>query len=277
MAHYGDNSYDPYAQPPDAASHQQQHLQHQHTGQDGLGTDMYSSQLFSDPRYQMPPNFLDDPPRGPDPMSSLGGRDNQYFAPPQLQQDPGWANYLMPTGQTSPMQYTPTGAPSNSQYYYPGTFSNGQQPQYSFTNSVEPVTDELSNFPTMSLEPHRSPILNLNQMNAQSDGAGPSQPRGPPEPAARMDEAVIASPGQPSPFGPLFYSSSGFDMIGILTRVANRKNPQVVLGPVDFTCSFVVSDALAPDEPIVYASPTFVRRAQFPCSKNAPANSRILP
>lgn len=62
---------------------------------------------------------------------------------------------------------------------------------------------------------------------------------------------------------PVLYSESGFDMMGILSRVASRPNPQVTIGPVDFTCSFVVADARLPEEPIVYASPTFVSGSSF--------------
>lgn len=59
---------------------------------------------------------------------------------------------------------------------------------------------------------------------------------------------------------PLLFSSSGFDIIGILTRVASRPNPTTFIGPVDFSCAFVVADAKPPDFPVVYASPNLVRR-----------------
>lgn len=59
---------------------------------------------------------------------------------------------------------------------------------------------------------------------------------------------------------PLLFSSSGFDIIGVLTRVATRSNPTVFIGPVDFSCAFIVADAQAPDFPVVYASPPLVRR-----------------
>lgn len=36
------------------------------------------------------------------------------------------------------------------------------------------------------------------------------------------------------------YSSSGFDVLGALSRVVSRPNPRVNLGPVDFSCSFLV-------------------------------------
>lgn len=53
------------------------------------------------------------------------------------------------------------------------------------------------------------------------------------------------------------YSTSGFDLIGILARVVNRKNPTIEIGAVDMSCSFVVVDAKKFDQPIVYASETF--------------------
>ena len=40
--------------------------------------------------------------------------------------------------------------------------------------------------------------------------------------------------------GPGLYSTTGFDMVGVLGRVAARKDPKTVLGPVDLSCSFLV-------------------------------------
>ena len=40
--------------------------------------------------------------------------------------------------------------------------------------------------------------------------------------------------------GPGLYSTTGFDMVGVLARVAARKDPKTVLGPVDLSCSFLV-------------------------------------
>jgi hypothetical protein len=57
---------------------------------------------------------------------------------------------------------------------------------------------------------------------------------------------------------PAFFSASGFDIIGILSRVASRPSPRVFIGPVDFSCCFLVADALQPDFPTVYVSPAFV-------------------
>lgn len=44
--------------------------------------------------------------------------------------------------------------------------------------------------------------------------------------------------GIPRNIQPLLYSASGFDLLGILAKVATRPKPQIQLGPVDFTCSF---------------------------------------
>lgn len=56
---------------------------------------------------------------------------------------------------------------------------------------------------------------------------------------------------------PGLYSSSGFDMLGVLARVVARPNPQINIGPVDTSCSFLVVDARRYDMPIVFASTTF--------------------
>lgn len=56
---------------------------------------------------------------------------------------------------------------------------------------------------------------------------------------------------------PGLYSSSGFDMLGVLARVVARPNPQINVGPVDTSCSFLVVDARRYDMPIVFASDTF--------------------
>lgn len=53
------------------------------------------------------------------------------------------------------------------------------------------------------------------------------------------------------------YSTSGFDLLGVLARVVNRPNPKIFLGPVDLSCSFCVVDTRRYDAPIIYASQTF--------------------
>ncbi|KAG8763814.1 blue light receptor [Ceratobasidium sp. 423] len=104
--------------------------------------------------------------------------------------------------------------------------------------------------------------------------------------APQPPQAPTQSPPQGAPIGPLpaaagtvmpgLYSTSGFDMLGVLARVASRPNPKIVLGPVDLTCSFVVVDVKRYDHPIVYASPTFHRLTGYEQSEIIGRNCRFL-
>ena len=72
------------------------------------------------------------------------------------------------------------------------------------------------------------------------------------------------------------YSASGFDLLSILSRVATRPNPRVVLGPVDLTCSFVVVDLRRYDHPIVYCSPSFCTLTGYSEEEVIGKNCRFL-
>jgi PAS domain-containing protein len=72
------------------------------------------------------------------------------------------------------------------------------------------------------------------------------------------------------------YSASGFDLLSILSRVATRPNPRVVLGPVDLTCSFVVVDLRRYDHPIVYCSPSFCTLTGYSEDEVIGKNCRFL-
>ncbi|KAF8458244.1 PAS domain-containing protein [Kalaharituber pfeilii] len=72
------------------------------------------------------------------------------------------------------------------------------------------------------------------------------------------------------------YSSSGFDMMEILYRVASRPNPQINIGAVDMSCSFVVTDARKFDNPIVYCSATFERLTGYSKHEILGRNCRFL-
>ncbi|KAL6301100.1 hypothetical protein BKA93DRAFT_902463 [Sparassis latifolia] len=80
----------------------------------------------------------------------------------------------------------------------------------------------------------------------------------------------------PSAMGLPVYSASGFDFLSILSRVANRPHPKVLLGPVDLTCSFVVVDVRRYDSPIVYASPTFFKLTGYDEHEVLGRNCRFL-
>ncbi|MCJ1311019.1 blue light receptor [Agyrium rufum] len=72
------------------------------------------------------------------------------------------------------------------------------------------------------------------------------------------------------------YSSSGFDMLGVLMRVAMRPKPQINIGAVDMSCAFVVCDVTQHDCPIVYCSEVFERLTGYTKHEILGRNCRFL-
>ncbi|KAI0239068.1 hypothetical protein L0F63_004708 [Massospora cicadina] len=75
---------------------------------------------------------------------------------------------------------------------------------------------------------------------------------------------------------PGIYSSSGFDVLGILSKIVSRPNPQIQLGPVDMNASFVVVDARKYDFPILYASNSFEKLSGYSTAEVVGRNCRFL-
>ncbi|SPO26313.1 related to white collar 1 protein [Ustilago trichophora] len=72
------------------------------------------------------------------------------------------------------------------------------------------------------------------------------------------------------------YSSSGVDVLGILSRAITRPNPSIALGPVDLSCSFAISDARHPEQPLIYASETFCHLTGYTLHEILGKNCRFL-
>lgn len=72
------------------------------------------------------------------------------------------------------------------------------------------------------------------------------------------------------------YSSTGFDMLGVLMRVAARPDPVIDIGSVDLSCAFVVCDAQMDDNPIVYCSENFERLTGYSKHMILGRNCRFL-
>lgn len=66
------------------------------------------------------------------------------------------------------------------------------------------------------------------------------------------------------------------DLMGILSRVAYRKNPQINIGAVDGSCAFVVCDADQHDNPIVYCTDNFERLTGYNKHEILGRNCRFL-
>lgn len=96
-----------------------------------------------------------------------------------------------------------------------------------------------------------------------------------PGPSKALDQ-ISTRLTNPSAFGFPIYSTSGFDVLSILARVATRPNPTLKLGPVDLSCSFLIVDARRYDSPVVYASPGFIGLTGYPEHEVLGRNCRFL-
>lgn len=113
--------------------------------------------------------------------------------------------------------------------------------------------------------------------NATTRASSPasSAPTMQPRPAPTFNQSAgYASVG--AALGVPVYSTSGFDVLGVLARVVNRQNPTIQLGPVDMACSFCVVDKRRYDSPIVYASPPFYRLTGYSDHEVIGRNCRFL-
>ncbi|OAX36350.1 hypothetical protein K503DRAFT_695282 [Rhizopogon vinicolor AM-OR11-026] len=110
------------------------------------------------------------------------------------------------------------------------------------------------------------------------------RPAAPPPPPIRAPSSFSAADilnfnpttNPPSHLGLPVYSSSGFDLLSILSRVVSRPHPNIVLGPVDSSCSFTVADVRRHDCPIIYASPSFYHLTGYEEHEVLGRNCRFL-
>ncbi|SMR58716.1 unnamed protein product [Zymoseptoria tritici ST99CH_1E4] len=82
--------------------------------------------------------------------------------------------------------------------------------------------------------------------------------------------------GSSSHFHNWTYAPGGFDVMGILVRVARRPNPQIDLGPIDCEAAVIVCDTFEPDTPIVYCSEAFSLLTGYSESEILGRNCRFL-
>lgn len=72
------------------------------------------------------------------------------------------------------------------------------------------------------------------------------------------------------------YSSTGFDLLRILSYLVSRPNPTINIGPVDLSCAFLLVDACKQDFPIVYSSPAFQTLTGYDTHEVVGRNCRFL-
>ncbi|KAK5114275.1 hypothetical protein LTR62_002526 [Meristemomyces frigidus] len=95
------------------------------------------------------------------------------------------------------------------------------------------------------------------------------------EPVGGWPSTMVGRPHMQSSYKNA-YSSTGFDMLGVLMRVATRPNPEINIGAVDLSCAFVVCDAEKDDIPIVYCSDNFERLTGYTKHMILGRNCRFL-
>lgn len=237
----------------------------------GLDPSAFSSVSFALPSFlsgASNPGQFGDGPSIVDPSA--------FHPPPMSNTYPGNAFSLPPQPPMQPVQpQLPAGQPNNptqqsanaqsKQRYVP----DPHNPVYGiYGSSVISVNPDLSPFKLAPNSIQQAVLANNPPRAPETRGASPD-----------FDPKTLGLPvGSqlfPQPL-PGLYSSSGFDMLGVLARVVARPNPQINIGPVDTSCSFLVIDARRYDMPIVFASETFAKLTGYSNSEIIGRNCRFL-
>lgn len=210
------------------------------------------------------------------------------------------------TGDVGPMAMFPPGnfAANVTSSPLQQTMSNslrrpGQDPGGGNTNGPGD-TEALDKIPNMQMSDQMQNLqVNLSQTSmpmqnsspvGQINGLSDFRPPAKPQPTASLDTSSVANgiafangetakestTQQVIPQYRNAYSSSGFDMMGVLIRVATRPKPQINIGAVDMSCAFVVCDVTQHDLPIVYCSDIFERLTGYTKHEILGRNCRFL-
>lgn len=115
-------------------------------------------------------------------------------------------------------------------------------PQSANPSSMPPSAIFPQNPQTIAFYGSSTPTPTMPSASTVNIASSSTQPYAPPA----NTSALLSGPAMPGIVGPSLsdgpglYSTTGFDMVGVLSRVAARKDPKTVLGPVDLSCSFLV-------------------------------------
>ncbi|PYH90548.1 hypothetical protein BO71DRAFT_361192, partial [Aspergillus ellipticus CBS 707.79] len=101
------------------------------------------------------------------------------------------------------------------------------------------------------------------------------QPKRPSPAKASFPPQAKVEPGNDTPLASI-YSTSGFDIMGVLSQVVSRPDPKINIGAVDLSCAFVLCDITQEDQPIVYVSEAFERLTGYTNDEIVGQNCRFL-
>ncbi|KAL1742567.1 blue light receptor, partial [Schizophyllum fasciatum] len=171
---------------------------------------------------------------------------------------PSGSGWFHNNGFTTPkLPHMPPNAASNSSFTIPSSLSAPLPFAFDRPIQRQPAT------PKPQQQHHVDPVP-LPPITFDETGNSTLQPH------------QLLALSAPNPLNLPLYSASGFDLLSILARVANRPHPKVVLGPVDMTCSFAVVDVRRFDSPIIYCSPTFCALTGYSEREVVGKNCRFL-
>ncbi|KAJ9611663.1 hypothetical protein H2200_004847 [Cladophialophora chaetospira] len=209
-----------------------------------------------------------------EPMFSASPVDQSYALPYQAGgQDQGG-------GSMSPQVQSRIGMSS-----MPDTFSTNSQQIHRPTPLSTSISMSGGSASAMASPAHvpLTPNRRLSAADIQNAYSGKNSHSATPDPRAMNPPSLPHMPpvqGGQIPLSsskyPNAYSSSGFDMLGVLMRVATRPRPEINIGPVDLSCAFVVCDIEKHDLPIVYCSEMFERLTGYTKYEILGRNCRFL-
>ena len=147
-------------------------------------------------------------------------------------------------------------------------------PMSNVPKSNNSIVRSPANLQTPTVDIHFPMTGTIPQQNRTREPAYSAPPA---TPAASVPDVEIAVKQEPkSPNYKNIYSSSGFDMLGALMKVATRKDPEINIGKVDMSCAFVVCDITQSDIPIIYVSDIFERLTGYSKHEVLGRNCRFL-
>ena len=186
----------------------------------------------------------------------------------------------------TPMQQNMSASIPGQMHDPGGGSMSGLSTQNGLENMIMPVSDQMQDLQVNLSQPQVS--MSGTSAPMQMSGSHDLPDLDPPQkarPTANLDITTnngVPYQGQGSASQQVIpqyrnaYSSSGFDMLGVLMRVASRPKPQINIGAVDMSCAFVVCDVTQHDIPIVYCSDVFERLTAYTRHEILGRNCRFL-
>ncbi|KAJ5965963.1 White collar 1 protein [Penicillium waksmanii] len=211
-------------------------------------------------------------------------RQLQQVYPPFPQPVPQSNQYLQQQQQQPPAPSTrndlynsTTTATNSTGSFDDSDFSRGSDP--SQARQPRPLQDSQRypqyNQPTQPAQPAQPAPYRASQPVAIQPKQ-PTQIKACPVPQEDYQSPGLSTPDAAKNEHTGIYSSSGFDILGVLSRVSVRPNPKINIGAVDLSCAFVLCDITRQDHPIVYVSDAFERLTGYARDEIVDRNCRFL-